>query len=164
MIIKEARIDDRLVHGQVATAWIQQVQAQVILVADDVAAKDEFQKKVLKIACPHNVQLIIKTVDDAVALIEKDTSEFGVLLIVRSPKEAKRLLELGVKPNHWTLGNITARKTDLERVNILKYVYATKEDANNLNAINEAGVKVVAQSVPSEKVYDIIDLLKKADF
>ena len=164
MIIKEARIDDRLIHGQIVTAWIQETKARAILVADDKAAADSFQQSLLKLAVPQGIQLIIKSLPDAAALIARDKSTVGVLLIVRSAMDAKALLDLGVKVDRWTLGNITGRKSEQERKSVLKYVFATQNDADALLAIQNAGIKVVAQSVPNESTYDIISLLRKAGF
>ena len=164
MIIKEARIDDRLIHGQIVTAWIQETKARAILVADDKAAADSFQQSLLKLAVPQGIQLIIKSLPDAAALIARDKSTVGVLLIVRSAMDAKALLDLGVKVEKWTLGNITGRKSEQERKCVLKYVFATQNDADALLAIQNAGIKVVAQSVPNESSYDIIELLRKAGF
>jgi len=164
MIIKEARIDDRLIHGQIVTAWIQETKAKAILVADDRAAADTFQKSLLKMAVPQGIQLIIKSLPDAAALIKRDASSVGVLLIVRSAKDAKDLLDLGVKPEKWTLGNITGRRSEQERKCVLKYVFATQNDADALMQLHKAGIRVVAQSVPNEASYDIIDLLGKAGF
>lgn len=164
MIIKEARIDDRLIHGQIVTAWIQETKARAILVADDKAAADSFQQSMLKLAVPQGIQLIIKPLKDAAALIARDTSSVGVLLIVRSAMDAQALLELGFKPERWTLGNITGRKSEQQRVSVLKYVFATQKDADSLMALHNAGVRVVAQSVPNESSYEIIELLRKAGF
>lgn len=164
MIIKEARIDDRLIHGQIVTAWIQETKAKAILVADNKAASDEFTQKLLKMVVPQGIQLIIQPLKVAAALVKRDVSEVPVLLIVRSAAEALELLRLGVSVDHWTLGNITGRKSDQERVNVLKYVWATQSDADALKEIRDAGVEVRAQSVPSERSYDIIDLLDKTGF
>lgn len=164
MIIKEARIDNRLIHGQIVTAWIQETKVRAILVADDKAAADSFQQSLLKLAVPQGIQLIIKSLSDAAALIARDVSNVGVLLIVRSAMDAKVLLDLGVKVEKWTLGNITGRKSEQERKCVLKYVFATQNDADALMAIYQSGIKVVAQSVPSESSYDIIALLRKAGF
>lgn len=163
MIVKEARVDDRLIHGQVVTTWIQQTQAKVILVADEDAAKDEFQKDMLKLACPAGIQLIVVGFEKAASLITQDPTEHGVMVIVRNPAAARKLTELGFKPEHWTIGNITGRKTDMERKKILKYLLPTQKDAEDIKAIVDAGVKVVAQSIPSEKEYDCLALLKKSE-
>lgn len=44
MVVSHMRIDDRLIHGQIVTAWISDSKAGEILVADDMAAKDPTQQ------------------------------------------------------------------------------------------------------------------------
>lgn len=162
MVVKEARVDDRLIHGQVVTTWVQQTQAKVILVADEDAAADDFQKDMLKLACPAGIQLIVVGFEKAASLIAQDPSQHNVMIIVRNPASARRLTELGFRPDHWTIGNITGRKTDLERKKILKYLLPTEKDAADIKAIADSGIKVMAQSVPGEKQYDCVGLLEKA--
>lgn len=65
MNITVFRIDDRLIHGQIITAWLAYADAKQIVVADDKAAKDSFQQTLLKMATPDNVQLKIMTLSEA---------------------------------------------------------------------------------------------------
>lgn len=51
MEIVNVRIDERLIHGQVAAVWTNTLNATRIMVIDDMAAKDEIQKIALKMAC-----------------------------------------------------------------------------------------------------------------
>ena len=43
-MIKAVRVDHRLVHGQVAFTWTHYLAVSRIIVIDDKAANDEFQK------------------------------------------------------------------------------------------------------------------------
>jgi len=164
MKLLETRIDDRLVHGQIVTTWIQATRADTIVVADDNAANDSFQQTILKMATPEGIKLIIKSLSDAATMFKADQSNMGALLIVRSASDARTLLESGIRVDKITLGNITNKKSNLKRKMILKYVFASQEDADNLMAISKMGVKLVAQTVPGEKSYDIMELMKKAGF
>ena len=51
-MIKAVRIDHRLVHGQVAFSWTHYLGATRIIVIDDKAASDDFQKMALKMSKP----------------------------------------------------------------------------------------------------------------
>jgi mannose/fructose/N-acetylgalactosamine-specific phosphotransferase system component IIB len=164
MKILEARIDDRLVHGQIVTAWIQATRADAIIVADDDAESDALSQSILKMATPDSVQLIIKSLSEAAKLIERDKSEVGVLLIVRRAADARKLLESGVKLEKITLGNITNKKSGQERKMVLKFIFASQDDAENLQAISNMGVILTAQTVPSDKSYDVMEVMKKAGF
>src|ERR1700753_816262 len=91
-MIKLTRIDDRLVHGQVAFTWVPALGADCLLVANDKVAKDEFQKMTLKLAQPANAKLLIKTLADAATFLNDERSaKMKVLLIVNSIKDAATL-------------------------------------------------------------------------
>ena len=72
MEVSVFRIDDRLIHGQVITAWIAYADAKSIVVADDKAAKDEFTQSLLKMATPDSIQLKILSVEDAITYLKGD--------------------------------------------------------------------------------------------
>ena len=60
MILK-IRIDDRLLHGQVAYSWKSALSYDAIVIASDSAAKDEVRKMALKLCCPDGVRLATRT-------------------------------------------------------------------------------------------------------
>ena len=63
-MVKALRVDERLIHGQVAMAWTRDLGIQGIMVADDEAASNEMQKMTLKMAVPDGIKCIIKTVPE----------------------------------------------------------------------------------------------------
>ncbi len=60
------RIDDRLIHGQVATMWTNNLGATRIMVINDEVANNDLQKSVLRMAAPSNV---------STSIISRDTAE-----------------------------------------------------------------------------------------
>lgn len=56
MEIRLARIDDRLIHGQVATVWTKETQVERIIVISDDVAKDEVRKTLLTQVAPPGVK------------------------------------------------------------------------------------------------------------
>ena len=66
-----ARIDDRLIHGQVMTAWMKVKPAKQIIVIDDKVAKDSFMIDVIELAAPVGVKVSVLTCDAAVAELKK---------------------------------------------------------------------------------------------
>jgi mannose/fructose/N-acetylgalactosamine-specific phosphotransferase system component IIB len=161
MNVTVARIDDRLIHGQIVTAWIAYANAKVILVADDKAASDATQQMLLKLAVPGNITLHIKTIHDACLLCKEDKSNEETLLIMRNPAEALRLLEGGFCIDIINLGNISNFKSDTGRIRVLDYLYVEQGDVDALRAILSRGVKLEVRAVPSEKSKNIADLLDK---
>ena len=66
-----ARVDDRLIHGQVMTAWMKTYPATQIVIADDGVAKDEFMISVLETAAPAGVRVRVFGVDKTARLLKK---------------------------------------------------------------------------------------------
>ena len=71
MSIKMIRIDDRLIHGQIVTAWAKNLQIKKIWIADDGVAKDDFIKGVMQMVAPSDRELIITPTSDIPALVDK---------------------------------------------------------------------------------------------
>jgi fructoselysine/glucoselysine PTS system EIIB component len=88
-MIKLTRIDDRLLHGQVAFTWTPALGADCLLIANDKVAKDEFLKMTLGLAKPAGAKLLIKTLKDAVTfLLDERSKNMKVLLIINSVQDA----------------------------------------------------------------------------
>ena len=66
------RVDDRLIHGEVVTAWTPYTQANRIVIVDDEVAADDFNKRVLKSLAPSGTQVAVLTVAGATKALQKD--------------------------------------------------------------------------------------------
>ncbi len=51
------RIDSRLIHGQVMTKWVNQSQANKIVVVSDELANDEFMLEIYLLSAPAGVKI-----------------------------------------------------------------------------------------------------------
>ena len=76
-----ARIDDRLIHGQVVTAWVKQTNGNRIVIADDPLTKDTFMQRLLKAAAPPGITVDILTTADAINFL-KEAPESGENIIL----------------------------------------------------------------------------------
>ncbi len=93
-MVELCRIDDRLLHGQVAVTWVGAVAPEAILIANDEAATNEMSKLALKMAKPAGVKLAIKTVDDAIALLNNpNAKKIKIFLITRTIQDTLRLVK-----------------------------------------------------------------------
>jgi len=93
-----ARIDSRLLHGQVATAWTKTTQPTRIIVVSDAVAKDDLRKKLIQQAAPPGVKAHVVPVHKMIDLA-KDDQHFGgqrALLLFENPQDALRAVEGGV--------------------------------------------------------------------
>lgn len=69
--IKHVRVDERLIHGQVATMWTNTIKATRIMIVDDAVVKNEMEKVALKTAVPAGVKLSILTVKGAASFLNR---------------------------------------------------------------------------------------------
>ena len=90
--ITALRVDDRLIHGQVAMTWTKQLAVQGIVVANDEAANDNTQKMALKMAVPGGIKSLIKPVDEAIRILNNPkASRMRILVLTRTVKDALKI-------------------------------------------------------------------------
>lgn len=152
------RVDDRLIHGQIVTAWLAQADAKQIVCADDKAAKDELQKMLLQLATPKGVKLHLLTLAEAKDLIQSDMSDTKTLLLVRGTNEAAELLPLLPDLKSVNIGNLNM-KTGKKK--ILSNVWVDDNDLEGFKKMQPFGKEVEVRAVPNEKSQNIYELLAK---
>lgn len=160
MQVTVMRIDDRLIHGQIVTRWIDYAEAKRILVVDDKATADPMQQMLLKLAVPSGVKLEILTKADGLKRINEDQTKENVLLLMRNPAEANRFLEMGFAIDRINVGNISNSKSETGRKKMLDYIYLEKQDVEAMQALIDKGVALDVRAIPTERAKDGAELLK----
>lgn len=161
MNINVVRIDDRLIHGQIVTKWIAEAHATKIMVVDDKAANDNMQQMLLKFATPSSIELDILSKSDAIKVMNEDQTNTNVLMLIRTPKDAVDLVELGFKPKSIVVGNISNSKSTVGRTQLLDYIYVEPQDVEALKALDANGIELETKAIPEERSKDILDLIAK---
>lgn len=161
MNINVLRIDDRLIHGQIVTKWIKEANAKIIMVVDDKAAGDKTQQMILKFAVPSGISLEIMTKIDAIKRVAEDNSNTNVLMLLRNPKEANELVELGLSISKIIVGNISNSKSIVGRTKLLDYIYVEPQDIEALTSLANKGIKLEVKAIPEEKAKDPMELISK---
>ena len=146
------RIDNRLVHGQVGVTWTQTLNANLIVVADDVVAEDELQKSLMTVtAKSSNVGIrfffssIVFTIQKTADVIDKASPDQRIFLVVRNPQSARALVEKGVHLKDLNVGNMHFAPGKRE---LSKKVYVDDMDMDDLKFIVSTGTNVFIQDVP----------------
>ena len=155
------RIDDRLIHGQIITKWIKDANAKMIMVVDDKAAGDKTQQMILKFAVPAGIKLEILDKAAAVKRVAEDTTNTNVLMLVRNPKEANALVEMGLKVDRIIIGNISNSKSEVGRTKLLDYIYVEPADVEAIKSLNDKGILLEVKAVPEEKAKNPMELIAK---
>lgn len=156
-MIKLTRIDDRLVHGQVAFTWVPALGADCLLVANDKVAKDEFQKMTLNLAKPANAKLLIKTITDAATFLNDERSaKMKVLVLVNSIKDAAALAGAVAEIKSINLGGI--RGKDGSRL-ISKAIAITNDDMPVIQEMIDKGIELEIRQVPTDSKQLVKDVI-----
>jgi mannose/fructose/N-acetylgalactosamine-specific phosphotransferase system component IIB len=143
------RVDDRLVHGQVVTAWVKQLKTKRIIVVDDGPAANKFVGKALKLAAPSGVDLRLVTVERIAGALTKDTPY--ILVIAKYPVVAEKIVrsnpEVAWNVNIGNVGSVEGRQTYADTVHL---------DEENYTAVKAMAalpnVDIYMQTVPGQPI------------
>ncbi|MDR1522216.1 MAG: mannose/fructose/sorbose PTS transporter subunit IIA [Streptococcaceae bacterium] len=155
-----ARIDSRLLHGQVATAWSKAVRPTRIIVVSDEVAKDDLRKKLIEQAAPPGLYANVVPIKKMIQ-VAKD-SRFGntkALLLFETPKDALCAIKGGVDIKELNIGSMAH---SIGKVVINKVLSMDKDDVKNFEKLAQLGVKFDVRKVPNDSRENMNELLKKA--
>lgn len=150
------RIDDRLIHGQVMTAWIKQKNASQVVVVDDAVAKDEYMINVLEMAVPEDIAIGIFDRDDAVTFL-KQGLDAPTILLAKGPEILDYLVTQGIDIQEIDVGGMGAKEG---RSVLYKNISTNPEENQHFLALVKKGVRVFVQVMPQDKQVSIETYLK----
>lgn len=149
MSVVLARVDNRLIHGQVLEAWIPYVYADYIIVVNDAIANDPFRKQLMLGCVPDNLQVKICSLDELPALTKRHLERrHNLLLLFATPQDALSAYENGLKFSRLNLGNMHVKQG---KRCISTTLAVDEKDMQILDRFAAMGVEVIAQSVPSDR-------------
>jgi PTS system mannose-specific IIB component len=155
-----ARIDTRLLHGQVATAWTKATQPTRIIAVSDNVAKDALRKQMIEQAAPPGVKANVVPIDK-MCKVDKDP-RFGstkALLLFETPQDALKAIEGGVQIKELNLGSMAHSEG---KVVCTKAVAMGPDDVKTFEKLRELGVKIVVRKVPADAEENFDAIMKKA--
>ena len=162
MKIALMRIDNRLIHGQVATSWAKAVKCDAIFAVSDEVANDELRSKLLLQVAPAHLQSYVISVDKAIKVWHNPMyADRSVLWLVTKPGDIVRLIEGGVEISDVNVGGMTHR----EGCKLISQAVAI--DADDLAAfkrLNELGVKMTLQQVATNSPEALMPKLANISF
>lgn len=151
-----ARIDDRLIHGQVMTAWLQFTGGNHIVIVDDATAGDEFTKSIMLMAVPNGIKLSILGVADGAELLAAIPDGHRIIVLAKEPQTYLQLIEKGVTFEEIIIGGMGARK---DRKTFHKNISASEEEKETFRGIISHGVKMKIHVIPDQGSQAIEGLL-----
>ena len=155
-----ARIDTRLLHGQVATAWTKAVSPTRIIVVSDAVSKDELRKSMIEQAAPPGVKANVVPIAKMIE-VAKDP-RFGntkALLLFENPQDVVRAIEGGVDIKEVNVGSMAH---SVGKVLVNKVLSMDAKDVEAFETMKKAGVTFDVRKVPNDSKDNMDALLQKA--
>ena len=156
MKISLARIDDRLIHGQVVTSWSKQTRCEIILVVNDEVAADIMRKTLLEQVAPPGVKSSVVSIDKAVRVFNNPKyADVNAMLLFTNPTDVLRMVEGGVALKSINIGGMSF-KEGKKRIN--GTISVNDKDIEAFKKLNEMGIELEIRKVSSDSK---INLMKK---
>ena len=148
-----ARVDQKLIHGQIAVAWVPHLDIDAIVVSDSDAAEDPWVQKVMMMGLPPEVSVTRFTAPaNLAALLDgDDLSSRRVMVIFKDIDGVLEAAEAGLRLDRLNLGNQACRPAE-HHIRLTDAFYASEHDLTGLSELlADMGLEVILQAVPAEK-------------
>jgi len=142
------RIDDRLIHGQVMTAWVHETKANEIVIIDNEVAQDDFLKMIMTSSAPTGIKVLIVTEEEAIDYLTQEPDENQLIVLAKNPLVIQRIMHGGVKIEKLNVGGMGARK---DRTQLYRNISVSDEERACFKQIMSEGTAVYVQVIPEEK-------------
>ncbi|MFV0480220.1 MAG: PTS system mannose/fructose/N-acetylgalactosamine-transporter subunit IIB [Anaerorhabdus sp.] len=157
--IVDVRVDDRMIHGVVATEWIPSERATRAMVINEDASKSDMLRSTLKMATPGGTALSVLAPSDAVENFKINKySQQRVFVVARHISDIYDLFKGGVEFKRVNLGNVT-QNMDSNLLVLDKTVRVTERERLMLKEIQDSGVQITCQFRTSDAIKDCKNLL-----
>lgn len=152
-----ARIDDRLIHGQVVTSWVKSFPITEILIIADDLAKNMLMQRIYKSVAPAGIEVKIVTNLGALSYLQEDAKRGeNLLLLVKTPEVLEFLVTNGIPLTKIVLGGMGLLPG---REVLIRNVSTNDAERESLRRLIGSGIKIVYQMLPANKERDIEKLL-----
>ncbi|GFP76440.1 PTS system mannose/fructose/N-acetylgalactosamine-transporter subunit IIB [Clostridium fungisolvens] len=153
-MIKLVRLDERMIHGQVAIKWSRHTEVDRIVVLSDEAAGNPIIQKSLMMAAPATVKVAIKSVKDGIKLLQDPRCEkLKILVIVSNPNDLLAVVQqVHDIPliNIGNYGRVASKQGDEPRKTYRSNLYAYDSEVKILEKVMETNVECVYQTTPED--------------
>jgi mannose PTS system EIIAB component len=162
MDIKLLRIDDRLIHGQVAITWAKDTRISRIIVVSDEVAANPIQKALLSQAAPPDVKANVITLDKLIEVYFHPLfMNVKVMLLFTNPADVVTAYENGVYFNTVNIGGM--KFTDGKQM-VTHFISVDQTDIDAFKTLDKQDIELEIRKVPSDRKQLLMDVLKKGNY
>lgn len=165
-MIVQVRVDDRLIHGQVALVWSKELNTKHIIVANDAAVESDALRMTLQMATPAGQKLLVKTVDDAIRLAKDPRGkDMRIFALTNCLKDVLDLVKGApgcvAEVNVANVGRFD-KSDPASKVQLNGTIMVNPDELAAAKELCEQGIPVFHQLIPEHGKTPIADLIRAA--
>jgi D-glucosaminate PTS system EIIB component len=156
MSLALVRLDDRLIHGQVVVGWGQPLNIGFIVLVDDEVRNSAWEQDLYRMGVPPNIEVVFASIAEAERQLDQWEQDGRIGILLAGEIDTMAALVKSGQIKRVNIGGIHHRAGRIER---LRYVYLTDDEAAKLRQLASNGVDVTAQDVPTARAVPIREFL-----
>ncbi len=149
-----ARVDDRLIHGQVVQAWLPELNIDEVVIPCSKTQEKRLNKNLLRLSLPFEYHLTV--LEPAQCVRYMDSSSKRILLLLGSLQDLQPLLEDGLHIKSVNIGGMHFKEGAQK---LAENVFLDETDKNTLRILNDLGISIETRAVPSSKSISVKEIL-----
>ena len=151
------RVDDRLIHGQVVVGWGRELKPDLLVLADDDVAANDWEQDLYRMGVPEGMDVEFASVDVAARAIDGwANSSKRIIVLVSNIDALVRLCEAAPTIRRVNLGGVHNQG---DRHQCLGYLFLDDTETQQLRTLAGRGIEITAQDLPNAKPVTIAELL-----
>lgn len=159
MDIVLARVDDRLIHGQVVTNWVKATKCQRIIVVNDEVAADTVRKTLIERVAPPGIKANVVGIDKMIRVYNNPAYKgVKVLLLFTNPTDVLRLVNSNVDIKSVNIGGMSYKDGKKQITGVIS---VDEKDVEAFKILEEKGVEIEARQVSSDSKTDVMAILRE---
>ncbi|AOF52925.1 PTS mannose/fructose/sorbose transporter subunit IIB [Rodentibacter caecimuris] len=152
-----SRIDDRLIHGQVVTTWVNLFKVEQIVVLNDKLAIDQTQKNILTMAAPQGIKVVVLTIEKFAEIYQTKGLSRRTMLLFTNSIDVLSTVNAGVPINELNVGGMRFQEG---RTQLTKALSVTNEERSAFQQLLDKEVTVTIQMVPNDEKINLTEVIK----
>ena len=161
MPIVHFRVDQRMIHGQVAVAWSKAVNPNHIILANDSVAENSLQQSLMKVAVPKNIRLSMVSVEKTIGYLRRGLqANENVFLLTSNIRDARTIFEsvLLTKYRYLNVGNMTMKD---QSIKLTEKIFATPSEIEDVKWFINNHIDIYFQMLPTDQKVAFAEILKE---
>lgn len=148
VVLKIARLDDRLVHGQIINNWCTSEDITEIIVVNKEVANNDMRRIIIEMSVPQGINILFCDVNDALEIYEEEAKFESLMIIFENPFEILEFIENGGKLSSLNIGGMSFKKG---RKKLSTAVYANDDELESLKNIADKNINLEIRLLPTDR-------------